>query len=180
MSNYTTAVVYPAISSQKINRIGKKNNLIFTLIDNSFIKKQLLNKDIQYYLVEWIKDEYNIPIGKMESFNIESKTLDNLSKILNDSEDYFIQLIEKEKKKKSYAIQQSSKNWTQFLKDFFSENSNSKIGLLSHWYNGLIETEELLIKKVSKLIINKSKESYTVEQMENDVLYIFEQAQGNV
>ena len=180
MSNYTTAIVRPAISLQEINRIGKKNNLIFTLIDNAFVKKQLSDKDTQYYLVEWAKDEYNIPIGKMENIDVESNILDNLSIIFNDSEDNFIQLIEEEKKKKSDTIQQSLKNWTQFLKDFLFENPNSKIGLLSHWYTGLVETEELSIKKVSKIIVNASKESYTVEKMEDDVLYVFEQIQENI
>ncbi len=177
MSKYITAVIPCNIAVEQINNIAIINNLIFTPINNRFIKKQLMNNNLQYYWVEWINNKYDTAIGNSNKIvpSIEEiiNSLSFIPEILDGLSENFIKEMKEEELEEQHIAKESLENWTRFLRTFLSESPQNEIGLILHCYQGLVENEKAEISKIIKINITNLEQLYMPNNMQEDVLYLF-------
>ena len=70
------------------------------------------------------------------------------------------------------GIPESADKWIKFLHETHSGKQTLKIGLITHFYQGDIETEDFHIKSTQALVLTDLRQE-TILGLEDDVLYTF-------
>ena len=179
MCYYITATV-PAESNLEILRqVIKKHSFGFTSLTNSFITAQL-PKGSQYYRAT---DSYcDCDDGFGYSFHYDRTSNPNdLTKHATKlrkkgwSEAKIQRSIQERtlaREKPRPGIPESADKWIKFLHETISGKQTPKIGLITHFYQGDIETENFHIKSTQTLALTDLRQE-TILGLEDDVLYTF-------
>lgn len=171
MSYYITCLVSDNVTERQINTISKKHNLCFTQLNNSPVEGQIPS-NMKYYLVDSINTENDFICNNND--NMYTQELAEHIAFLTESKcDEVIGLVEKIARQIQNSADSFLNNLTEFLREIFSEFSQSQIGLLQHWYDGLIEKEEITIKTFYEIPIKDIEQFNMPNKMEEDILYKF-------
>ncbi len=173
MSRYSMAIVSKCVTQDVLNTIGQKYNLMFTPIENLYIEKQLADKKKLCYLMQWRHQEYCCAVGDFELNELPVHTNDTVYGLFAlgtrenmDELQSYVQNLDEIKKREN---EQDAINWARFLSEFLRDCS-SELGLLLHWYDGEIETEEVQIHETQILCADDVQSVRMPKQ--DDVLYI--------
>jgi hypothetical protein len=71
------------------------------------------------------------------------------------------------------GIPESADRWIMFLREILSSKRTPKIGLITHFYEGDIETEDFHIKSPGLSLTLTDLRQETILALEDDVLYTF-------
>lgn len=69
-------------------------------------------------------------------------------------------------------IDEKIKRWLDFLRSLLDDKKASRIGLLKHWYDKGLQTEEITLTRTEKINIDKITPEFLLN-LEEDVLYEF-------
>lgn len=179
MCYYITATV-PAESNLEILRqVIKKHSFGFTSLTNSFITVQL-PKGSRYYRATGSYCDCDDGFGYSFHYDRTSNPND-LAKHANKlrKKGWSEAKIHRSLQERTLAhekprpgIQESADRWIKFLREILSVKQNPKIGLITHFYQGDIETEDFHIKTTQTLVLTDLHQE-TVLGLKDDVLYTF-------
>lgn len=163
VSQYITTFITENISCRQINNISKKYNLMFTVLSNPFIENQIKHEGLNYYLAEWIENDFGTAIPNHLRNN------DVLPGVLGKE---LSRYISQQVLKREQTIKSCITNWYHVLSNLLPMGKDNMVGLMSHWYVDTFEKEEVIIKGVVKIDIKDFKNSHILDNIEEDVLYL--------
>jgi hypothetical protein len=179
MCYYITATI-PAVSNLEVLRqVINKHGFGFTSLRNSFITAQLPKRS-QYYRATGSYCDcddgfgYSFHYDRLSNQNDLAKHANKLRK--KGWSEAKIQRSLRERtlahEKPRPGIPESAGRWIKFLREILSGKQPPKIGLITHFYQGDIETEDFHIKSTQTLVLTDLRHE-TILGLEDDVLYTF-------
>ena len=158
--------------------------MAFDPLNNSNISSQLRPGEL-YFVATKGHCDCDTVLGALSTSHelqalLESKKARKLRK-KGWSEDQIVQWAkEKLKKQKKphgrwhspVEIEQETARWINFLRELLQAGNLSHVGLIKHWYEGRLDTEQFSIKKTEKININETTAGF-LSKIEEDTLYEF-------
>jgi hypothetical protein len=179
MCYYITATVPVEGNLEVLRQVINKHGFVFTSLTNSFITAQL-PKGSQYYRVTGSYCDcddgfgYSFHYDRTSNPNDLAKHANKLRKKGWSEAKIHRSLLEKTlaREKPRPDILESAYRWIKFLREFLSAKRTPRIGLITRFYQGDIETEGFHIKSTRTLVLTDLHQE-TILGLEDDVLYTF-------
>jgi hypothetical protein len=179
MCYYVTAKVPKENNLEVLRPVINKHAFGFTSLTNSFITAQL-PKESQYYRATGSYCDcddgfgYSFHYDRTSNQNDLAKHAHKLRK-----KGWSEAKIKRSLQERTLArgnlrpgITESADRWIMFLREILSSKRTPKIGLITHFYEGDIETEDFHIKSTQTLALTDLRQE-TILVLEDDVLYTF-------
>ena len=179
MCYYITATVPAESNLEVLRQVINKHGFGFTSLTNSFITTQL-PKGSHYYRATGSYCDCDDGFGYSFHYDRHS-TQNDITKHTNKlrkkgwSEakiDRSLQERTLAREKLRPGIPESASRWITFIHEILSAKRTPKVGLITHFYHGDIETEDYHIKSTKTLVLTDLRQE-TILGLEDDVLYTF-------
>jgi hypothetical protein len=179
MCYYITATVPAECNLEVLRQVIEKHGFGFTSLTNSSITAQL-PKGSQYYRATGSYCDCDDGFGYSFHYDRPSNQND-LTKYANKlrKKGWSEAKIHRSLQERTLAhekprpgIPESADRWIKFFREIPLEKQTPKIGLITHFYQGDIETEDFHIKSTQILVLADLRQE-TILGLEDDVLYTF-------
>ena len=179
MCYYITATVPAESNLEVLRQVINKHGFGFTSLTNRFIAAQL-PKGSQYYratgstAIAMTVLATRFTIDRTSNQNDLARHANKLRK-KGWSEAKIQQSLRERtlaREKPRPDITESAYRWIKFLREILSAKRTPRIGLITHFYQGDIETEDFHINSTQTLVLTDLRQE-TILGLEDDVLYTF-------
>lgn len=184
MCYYITATLPKSIIFEEISETLEKFKMGLDLIVNKNLKPQLRPEEIYFRITKSYCDcdtvlGFNNKSKEYQSL-LNSKKVKNLRKMRwSEAQiDEWIQdklknkEIKRAKKFTPNELELEIKRWFNFLRSINSTNKITRIGIMKHWYDNSLDTEDFVIKEKQSINLNKIDKNFLLN-LEEDILYEF-------
>jgi len=185
MCFYITATLPKDVDLEQLKDIFNEYNMAFNPIENDNIQSQLRTGELYFRATKDYCDCGTI-LGSLNNLQeyqnlLNSQKVRTLKKKKWTDEEIDKWIKEKLQKKGSspigkkltpMEIDEKIKRWLDFLRSLLDNKKASRIGLLKHWYDKALQTEEITLTRTEKINIDKITPDFLLN-LEEDVLYEF-------
>ena len=185
MCFYITATLPKDVDLEQLKDIFNEYNMAFNPIENDNIQSQLRTGELYFRATKDYCDCDTIlgSLNKLQKYQnlLNSQKVRTLKKKKWTDEEIDKWIKEKLQKKASSTIgkkltpmeiDEKIKRWLDFLRSLLDDKKASRIGLLKHWYDKALQTEEITLTRTEKINIDKISPEFLLN-LEEDVLYEF-------
>jgi hypothetical protein len=185
MCFYITATLPKDVDLEEIRDLLKEYNMAFSPLENESIQSQIRAGELYFRAT---KDYCDCDTVLGSSNNLqEYQNLLNSQKVRKlkkkkwtdeEIEKWIKEKLQKEgsstidKKLTPMEIEKDTKRWLDFLHSLLKNKKVPRVGLLKHWYDKAIQTEEITLTRIEKINIDKISPECLLN-LEEDVLYEF-------
>jgi len=185
MCFYITATLPKDINLEQLKNIFNEHNMAFNIIKNSKVQSQLRNGELYFRATNDYCDCDTV-LGSLNNLQ-EYQNLLNSQKVRTlkkkkwtdeQIENWIKEKLQKEgtstigKKLTPMEREKEINRWLDFLHNILNNKKVSRIGLLKHWYDKDLQTEEITLTRTDKINIDKITSEFLLN-LEEDVLYEF-------
>jgi len=185
MCFYITATLPKDVDLEELKAIFNEYNMAFNPIENDNIQSQLRTGELYFRATKDYCDCGTV-LGSLNNLQeyqnlLKSQKVRTLKKKKWTDEEidkWIKEKLHKEgsstigKKLTPMEIDEKIKRWLDFLRSLLDNKKASRIGLLKHWYDKGLQTEEITLTRTEKINIDKITPEFLLN-LEEDVLYEF-------
>ena len=185
MCFYITATLPKDVDLEQLKDIFNEYNMAFNPIKNNNIQSQLRTGELYFRATKDYCDCGTV-LGSSNDLQeyqnlLNSQKVRTLKKKKWTDEEIDKWIKEKLQKKGTSTIgkkltpmeiDEKIKRWLDFLRSSLDNKKVSRIGLLKHWYDKALQTEEITLTRTEKINIDKISPEFLLN-LEEDVLYEF-------
>lgn len=185
MCFYITATLPKDVDLEQFKDIFNEYNMAFNPIENDNIQSQLRTGELYFRATKDYCDCDTIlgSLNKLQKYQnlLNSQKVRTLKKKKWTDEEidkWIKEKLQKEasstigKKVTPMEIDEKIKRWLDFVRSLLDDKKASRIGLLKHWYDKGLQTEEITLTRTEKINIDKISPEFLLN-LEEDVLYEF-------
>lgn len=185
MCFYITATLPKDVDLEQFKDIFNEYNMAFNPIENDNIQSQLRTGELYFRATKDYCDCDTIlgSLNKLQKYQnlLNSQKVRTLKKKKWTDEEidkWIKEKLQKEasstigKKVTPMEIDEKIKRWLDFVRSLLDDKKASRIGLLKHWYDKALQTEEITLTRTEKINIDKISPEFLLN-LEEDVLYEF-------
>jgi len=185
MCFYITATLPKDVDLEQLKDIFNEYNMAFNPIENDNIQSQLRTGELYFRATKDYCDCGTV-LGSKSNLQ-EYKNLLNSQKVRTlkkkkwtdeEIDKWIKEKLQKKgtstigKKLTPMEIDKETERWLDFLRSLLDNKKASRIGLLKHWYEKGLQTEEITLTRTEKINIDKISPEFLLN-LEEDVLYEF-------
>ncbi|TFG16908.1 MAG: hypothetical protein EU533_08665 [Promethearchaeota archaeon] len=185
MCFYITSTLPKDVDLEELKDIFNQFNMAFIPIQNQNIQSQLHAGELYFRATKNYCDCDTV-LGSLNNLQ-EYQNLRNSQKVRSlkkkkwtdeQIDEWIKEKLQKEgsstlgKKLTSMEIDKETKKWLNFLRSILNNKKVSRIGLLKHWYDKDLQTEEINLTRTEIKPIDKITPEFLLN-LEEDVLYEF-------
>ena len=185
MCFYITATLPKDVDLEQLKDIFNEYNMAFDPIENDNIQSQLRTGELYFRATKDYCDCGTV-LGSLNNIQ-EYQNLLNSQKVRTlkkkkwtdeEIDKWIKEKLQKEgsspigKKLTPMEIDEKIKRWLDFVRSLLDDKKASRIGLLKHWYDKGLQTEEVTLTRTEKINIDKITPEFLLN-LEEDVLYEF-------
>lgn len=185
MCFYITATLPKDVDLEQLKDMFNEYNMAFNPIKNNNIQFQLRTGELYFRATKDYCDCGTV-LGSSNNLQkyqnlLNSQKVRTLKKKKWTDEEIDKWIKEKLQKKGTSTIgkkltpmeiDEKIKRWLDFLRSLLDDKKVSRIGLLKHWYDKALQTEEITLTRTEKINIDKISPEFLLN-LEEDVLYEF-------
>ena len=185
MCFYITATLPKDVDLEQLKDTFNEYNMAFNPIKNNNIQSQLRTGELYFRATKDYCDCGTV-LGSSNNLQeyqnlLNSQKVRTLKKKKWTDEEIDKWIKEKLQKKGTSTIgkkltpmeiDEKIKRWLDFLRSLLDNKKASRIGLLKHWYDKGLQTEEITLTRTEKINIDKITSEFLLN-LEEDVLYEF-------
>ena len=185
MCFYITATLPKDVDLEELKAIFNEYNMAFNPIENDNIQSQLRTGELYFRATKDYCDCGTV-LGSLNNLqeyqnllkSQKVRTLKNKKWTDEEIDKWIKEKLHKEgsstigKKLTPMEIDEKIKRWLDFLRSLLDNKKASRIGLLKHWYDKGLQTEEITLTRTEKINIDKITPEFLLN-LEEDVLYEF-------
>lgn len=186
MCYYITAILPKGTNIEALIPVFDIYEMVFDPVNNENIKSQLRSGELYFRPTKGYCDcdtvLGSLDISQKHEALVDSKKVKKLRKKGWSEEEinhWISEKMQKERAKKQkkdkywpeFRNQQATR-WINFLRQLLDTGLISRVGILIHWYNGGLDSEQIEIKKTQRINI-ESISAEVLMNLKEDVLYEF-------